>query len=84
VNRRTPYRGGSQESDGKTVFVKGFDPNNDEMRIRDVLTETFSKYGEVVEVRLPVDYDTQRVKGFGYVVFSEADGAPVRFGRLLM
>jgi hypothetical protein len=76
--RRGPNaRGVPGEGDGKTVFVKGFNPNNDETVIREELTETFSKYGEVVEVRLPVDYDTQRVKGFGYIVFAESDGAPV-------
>jgi hypothetical protein len=58
--------------------VKGFNTNNDETSIREELTEAFSKFGDVVEVRLPVDYETQRVKGFGYVVFADADGAPVR------
>jgi hypothetical protein len=40
----------------------------------------FSEFGEIAEVRLPVDYDTGGLKGFGYVVFAQADGAPVRTG----
>jgi RNA recognition motif. (a.k.a. RRM, RBD, or RNP domain) len=48
------------------------------LQVRSGLTEQFSQFGDVAEVRLPMDYDTGALKGFGYVVFAEADGGPVR------
>lgn len=75
---RPQRRGPSEDSDGRTCFVKGFDTSLDESSIRAELTERFGEFGDVVEVRLPVDFETQRVKGFGYVVFAEDTGAPVR------
>ena len=65
------------QSDGKTCFVKGFD-TSDEDGARNALMEAFSEYGEVTEVRLPYDRENQCLKGFGYITYAEANGAPVR------
>jgi RNA recognition motif-containing protein len=41
----------------------------------DTVSKAFSKYGTVVEVRLPTDRDTGNYKGFGYVTFSSVNEA---------
>lgn len=58
--------------------MKGFDTSIDEDAVREGLQTAFAEYGEVAEVRLPFDRDNQCLKGFGYVVFAEASGGPVR------
>lgn len=59
--------------------MKGFDAY-DEESTRAALTEAFSPFGEVREIILPFDRERQQLKGFGYVVFTEANGANVRRG----
>ncbi len=39
------------------------------------LKSAFSAYGEVTEVKLPVDRETGRPRGFGFVTFETADEA---------
>ena len=39
------------------------------------LKSIFSEYGEVVEVKLPVDRETGRPRGFGFVTFESAEDA---------
>lgn len=46
--------------------------------MREGLQTAFGEFGEVADVRLPFDRDNQCLKGFGYIVFAEANGAPVR------
>jgi RNA recognition motif. (a.k.a. RRM, RBD, or RNP domain) len=75
--------GDASQSDGKTCFVKGFDTSLDEDAVRGGLQEAFGEYGDVAEVRLPFDRDNGCLKGFGYVVFAEASGGPVRRSLLL-
>jgi hypothetical protein len=41
----------------------------------DTVSKAFSKYGTVLEVRLPTDRDTGHYKGFGYVTFSSVNEA---------
>ena len=76
--------GDASQSDGKTCFVKGFDTSMDEDSVRSGLQGAFGEFGEVAEVRLPFDRDNQCLKGFGYVVFAEASGGPVRTPALYM
>ena len=66
------------EADGLTCFVKGFDAY-DEDAARSALIEAFSPHGEITEVILPMDRESGRLKGFGYVVFANNDGSNVRF-----
>jgi hypothetical protein len=70
--------GGEAQGDGKTCFVKGFDQSAGEEVVREGLMTAFGEYGEVAEVRLPYDRENDCLKGFGYIVFAEASGAPVR------
>lgn len=59
--------------DSNTIFVKGFDSSLGEDGVRDALTETFSKYGEVKAVRLPTDRETGDLKGIGFIEFGSQD-----------
>ena len=45
----------------------------------DSLWELFSEYGDIVNVRLPTDRETGSMKGFGYVEFSDIEGAHKAF-----
>jgi RNA recognition motif-containing protein len=79
---RTSFGGNDKEGDakgdGKTVFIKGFDTTWSEDDLKTALTEAFTPYGEVEDIRLPYDRENDCRKGFGYVVFAEATGANVR------
>lgn len=77
--RRAPAGGANAgTSDGKTIYVRGFDKYLGEDAVREALTESFSAFGEVAELRLPFDRENQCLKGFGYVVFAEANGAAAK------
>lgn len=69
--------------DGKTCFIKGFDTSMDEDSLKQAITDAFGEYGEVERVGLPFDRENQCLKGFGFVVFTEANGATVRCLRCL-
>lgn len=40
--------------------------------MREALTEAFSTYGEVVNIRLPTDRDSGEMKGIGFIEFADA------------
>jgi hypothetical protein len=69
---------GDAKGDGKTVFIKGFDITWSEDDLREGLRAAFGEYGEVEDIRLPYDRENDCRKGFGYVIFAEANGANVR------
>ncbi|KAG0012262.1 hypothetical protein BGZ81_001690, partial [Podila clonocystis] len=54
-----------------TVFVGGLSWNVD----NDWLRTEFTECGEILDVRVITDRDTQRSKGFAYVEFATAEGA---------
>ena len=66
-------RGGG-DSDGTTVFVKGFDRNLGEEAVREQLTAVFADCGDVSAVRLPTDRETGELKGIAFVQFGSAEG----------
>lgn len=45
----------------------------------DTLWEAFTEYGDVVNVRLPTDRESGKMKGFGYVEFSDIESAKKAF-----
>ena len=61
-------------SDDNTIFVKGFDSSLGEEGVREALTETFSKFGKVNQVRLPTDRETGDLKGIGFIEFETNEG----------
>lgn len=42
---------------------------------QDRLNEVFSEFGELEDVRLIIDRDTKRSKGFAFLTYTEADAA---------
>ncbi|XP_021278842.1 small RNA-binding protein 11, chloroplastic [Herrania umbratica] len=54
-----------------TLFVKGISFSTTE----DVLANSFSQFGKVVEVKVMMDKVRNRSKGYGYVTFAEEDEA---------
>lgn len=69
----TPASLAGRPSDDNTIFVKGFDSSLGEDGVRAALTETFSKYGKVNQVRLPSDRETGDLKGIGFIEFESQD-----------
>jgi RNA recognition motif-containing protein len=39
------------------------------------LQETFGAYGEITDITIPLDRDTKKSKGFGFITFKGADSA---------
>jgi cold-inducible RNA-binding protein len=42
---------------------------------KDGLTEKFSEFGELVDVKVIENYETGQSKGFGFITFESEDGA---------
>ena len=59
------------DGEGRKVFVGGipFGVENDAIR------EEFGKYGEIEDVYLPMDRDTGKLRGFGFVTFKDSHDA---------
>lgn len=64
--------------DGRTCFIKGFDTSMDEDSLKESLSAAFGEYGSIERIGLPFDRENQCLKGFGFVVFNEANGSTVR------
>jgi len=72
--KRATSRGAGDKSENndksKKLFLGGIkDLSEDELR------NEFSQYGEIVEVRVPVDRETNRQRGFAFITFSDFDSA---------
>nr|GMD65477.1 nucleolin 1 [Ipomoea batatas] len=62
-------RGGGEST---TVFVKGFDKNDTEDKIRSALEDHFGSCGEIKGTRIPTDPEGY-IKGMAYVEFTDND-----------
>ncbi len=49
--------------------------NLDKKVTPELLKETFSQYGEVAEVALPMDVMTAQIKGYAFITFTQEDAA---------
>lgn len=56
---------------GRKVFVGGLKENHDEQSLQ----EHFQKFGDVLGVKILVDKNTGRKRGFAYVEFEDYDSA---------
>ncbi|CAM6089621.1 unnamed protein product [Calypogeia fissa] len=56
-----------------TVFVKGFDREQDAKTIESGLTSHFGDCGRIVNVRVPTDKDSGDCKGIAFIEFSDRD-----------
>ncbi|CAL5403415.1 unnamed protein product [Camellia sinensis] len=65
------YSSPSSSASNNKLFVGGLSWSVDEK----TLTDAFSSYGDVTEVRILYDKETGRSRGFGFVNFSKEDDA---------
>jgi cold-inducible RNA-binding protein len=56
---------------GNRLYVGNLSFNTSE----DTLRETFSQFGEITDLKVVMDRETGRPRGFAFVTMSEADGA---------
>lgn len=61
------------DSDGTTIFVKGFDKYLGEDAVREQLTAAFADCGAVNTVRLPTDRESGELKGIGFIEFATTE-----------
>jgi nucleolin len=66
--------GAPRPGEENTIFVKGFDSSLGEDAVREQLTEVFSKYGKVNQIRLPTDRESGELKGISFVEFADQAG----------
>ena len=52
-------------SNKRTIYVGGLSPEVDEK----LLTAAFITFGEIVGVTIPVNYESGKPRGFGFVCF---------------
>eukprot|EP00803_Ostreobium_quekettii_P010716 evm.model.scf_1386.2 EVM.evm.TU.scf_1386.2 scf_1386:10522-11582(+) len=54
--------------------MKGFDGSLGGDTVKDQLRDLFADCGNMQEIRTPKDYETQELRGIGFVVFALQDG----------
>lgn len=59
------------DGDGRKIFIGGLPFGADEAQIR----EDFGKFGEIEDVYLPRERDTEKLRGFGFVTYKDARDA---------
>jgi RNA recognition motif-containing protein len=59
------------DSEGRKIFVGGIPFGVDKEGIR----EDFGQYGEIEDVYLPTDRETNKLRGFGFVTFRDPHAA---------
>ena len=71
ANNNSDEIGDIPENSNDELFVKGigYDSTEDELR------ETFNKYGEIAQIKILKDKETQKSKGSGFVKFNEIKSA---------
>ena len=57
--------------DSKVLFISGID----EAVSKETLSAAFAVFGAVVNVEIPIDNQTMRSRGFGFVEFAEVEDA---------
>ncbi|CCF58908.1 hypothetical protein KAFR_0F03120 [Kazachstania africana CBS 2517] len=70
-NDRAKKFGDVPSEPSETLFLGNLSFNAD----RDNISEMFSKFGEIVSVRIPTHPETEQPKGFGYVQYTNVEDA---------
>lgn len=55
----------------RTIYVGGLAEEVDEK----VLNAAFIPFGDIVDVQIPVDYETEKHRGFAFIEFESAEDA---------
>ncbi|XP_058182715.1 nucleolin 2-like [Rhododendron vialii] len=71
-NERSSYQ---KEGRGQvqTLFIRGFDKSSGLDQVRRALEEHFGTCGEISRLSIQKDYDTDELKGYAYMDFTDSD-----------
>lgn len=58
-------------NDKRTVYVGGISDEVNEQLIRDA----FIPFGDIVDVQMPIEYESQKHRGFAFVEYENAEDA---------
>ena len=58
-----------------TVHLSGLSAHVKRSDVRDALTRIFGSYGEITDIRIPVNLDTGFLKGYAFVAFKDPASA---------
>ena len=61
----------AKAGEGYTVWIKGFDVHQAEVKIKRALEAGFKQFGSVKAIRLPMDRDNGGLRGIAYIDFNE-------------
>ena len=59
--------GDPRDADGRKIFVGGIPFGVDKPQVHD----DFGRFGEIEDVYLPTDRETNKLRGFGFVTFRD-------------
>ena len=68
---RSHSRSNNNENEQPTLYIR----NINRKTTNKVLSEIFSKYGEIKDIHIPVDYYTKEVRGFAYIKYKSHNDA---------
>lgn len=68
---REVHKMSSKPSSKRTIYVGGLAEEVDEK----VLNAAFVPFGDLVDVQIPLDYETEKHRGFAFVEFENAEDA---------
>lgn len=75
-NHAASIDSGNVYVNNRTIYVEGLPFGSNEDEVRSFFQESCrSSHGSIVSVRLPTWHDSGRLKGYGHVEFSSAEGA---------
>ena len=66
---------GSGAGSKKHLYVGGLAEEVDQK----VLQDAFIPFGDIVEINMPIDYETEKHRGFAFIEFELAEDAQVQY-----
>lgn len=61
----------SKQNSKRTIYVGGLGDEVDEK----VLNAAFVPFGDLIDVQIPLDYETEKHRGFAFIEFENAEDA---------
>lgn len=56
---------------GKRIFIAGLNRAEDPNALKQILTETFERFGLILDIYIPMDYDTHASRGIAFITFAD-------------
>lgn len=64
----------------RTVYVGGLAEEVDEK----VLNAAFIPFGDIIDIQIPLDYETEKHRGFAFVEFESAEDAAAAMDNMVL